>query len=201
MESPDLLFSSGDSLCILCRGAKLLCGKQRCPVLVKFYSNVKVKPLTDSLSIDGSSPPGVFVGRIGYPYVSVGPLIPSSHGDTALLDTPEMWIGKSIDDIVDFRSQLVRGKHLVHIRDLDSNRIIEATREMALSASPVDVEAEFLKKPRARLVLDDEVQPFGPTAPLKKIDIANTKIDQRMEKAYNDTDLKAKDAVLELYKK
>ncbi len=202
MESPDSLFSgNSDTLCILCRGARLLCGKQRCPVLVKFYSNVRVKSLTDSLCIDGSTPPGVFVGRIGYPYVSVGPLIPPSHGDTALLDTPEMWLGKSIDDIVDFRSQLVRGKHIVHVRDLESNRIIEATRELALCASPIDVAAEFLKKPSARLVLDDEVQPYGPTAPLKKIDVGNTKFDHRMEKAYSDTDLKARDAVLELYGK
>src|SRR5659263_291909 len=125
MESPDSLFNgTSETVCILCRGSKLLCGKQRCPVLVKFYSNVKDKHLTDSLNIDGSSPPGVFVGRIGYPYVSVGPLIPPTYGDTTLLDTPEMWMGKSIDDIVDFRSQLVRGKHLVHIRDLESSRII-----------------------------------------------------------------------------
>ncbi len=197
----DSLFTGGDSLCIACRGARLLCGKARCPVLVKFYSNVKVRQLTDSMSIDGSSPPGVFVGRIGYPYVSVGPLIPPLHGDTVLLDTPEMWIGRSIDDIVDFRQQLVRGKYLTHVRDLESNHIIEATRELALSASPIDVEAEFLKKPSARLVLDDEVQPFGPTAPLKKVDIGNTKFDQKMEKAYYDTDLKAKPAVLELYGK
>jgi len=169
-------------------------------VLVKFYSNVKVRSLTESLNIDGSSPPGVFVGRIGYPYVSVGPLIPPSHGDTRLLDTPEMWIGKSIDEIVDFRSQLVRGKHTVHIKQLDGSRIIEATREMALCSSPVDVEAEFLKKPSARLVLDDEVQPFGPTAPLKKIDVGSVKFNQRIEKAYYDTDLRAKDAVLGLYK-
>ncbi len=200
-DNPESLFTGvSDALCILCRGAKLLCGKQRCPVLVKFYSRARIKPLTDSLNIDGSSPPGVFVGRIGYPYVSVGPLIPPSHGDTTLLDTPEMWLGKSIDDIVDFRSQLVRGKHLVHIRDLEGSRIIEATREMALCSSPIDVEAEFLQKPKARLVLDDEVQPFGPTAPLKKIDVGNTKFDRRMEKANNDTDLLAKDAVLGLYK-
>jgi hypothetical protein len=201
MEQPDSLFTGSNSICVLCRGAKLLCGKARCPVLVKFYSHAKVKPLTESLNIDGSSPPGVFVGRIGYPYVSVGPLIPPEHGDTMLLDTPEMWIGKSIDEIVDFRSQLVRGKHLVHIRDLDSSKIIEATREMALCKNPVDVEAEFLKKPTARLVLDDEVQPFGPTAPLKKMDIGNTKFDHRMEKATNDTDMRARDAVLELYDK
>jgi len=182
MEINSLFSGSSNGLCVLCRGARLLCGKDRCPVLVKFYSHVKVKPLTDSLNIDGSSPPGVFVGRTGYPYVSVGPLIPPSHGDTALLDTPEMWIGKSIDEIVDFRSCLVRGKYLVHIKDLESNRIIEATPEMALSASPVDAEVEFLKKPEARLVLDDEVQPFGPTAPLKKIDIGNTRLDRGWKK-------------------
>jgi hypothetical protein len=201
MEHADSLFIGSNSICVLCRGVKLLCGKARCPVLVKFYSHAKVKPLTESLNIDGSSPPGVFVGRIGYPYVSVGPLIPPEHGDTMLLDTPEMWVGKSIDEIVDFRSQLVRGKHLVHIRDLDSSKIIEATREMALCRNPVDVEAEFLKKPTARLVLDDEVQPFGPTAPLKKMDIGNTKFDPMMEKAANDTDMRARDAVLELYDK
>jgi hypothetical protein len=201
MEMNSLFSGNSDALCILCRGAKLLCGKQRCPVLVKFYSNIRIKPLTESLNIDGSSPPGVFVGRVGYPHVSVGPLIPPSHGDTALLDTPEMWLGKSIDDIVDFRSQLVRGKYMVHVRDLENSRIIEATREMALCTSPVDVEAEFLEKPKARLVLDDEVQPFGPTAPLKKIDVGSTKFDRRMEKASLDTDLKARDAVLELYRK
>lgn len=201
MEQADSLFTGSNSICVVCRGAKLLCGKARCPVLVKFYSRAKVKPLTENLGIDGSSPPGVFVGRIGYPYISVGPLIPPEHGDTMLLDTPEMWLGKSIDDIVDFRSQLVRGKHLVHIRDLESSKIIEATCEMALCKNPVDVEAEFLKKPTARLVLDDEVQPFGPTAPLKKMDIGNTKFDNRMEKATNDTDMLARDAVLELYDK
>jgi len=156
-------------------------------------------PLTDSLRIDGASPPGVFVGRIGYPHVYVGPLIPPVHGDTTLLDTPEMWIGKSIDEIVDFRTQLIRGKHRVHIRELERNRIVEATRELALCRNSIDVEAEFLKKPVGRIVLDDEVQPFGPTAPLKKIDIGSTKFDRRMEKAYYDTDLKAKDAVLGLY--
>lgn len=199
MNSHALLMDS--SICIVCRGSKLLCGKSRCSVLVKFYHSVKLKYLTDSMSIEGSSPPGVFVGRVGYPYVSVGPLIPPLHGNTSILDTPEMWKDISIDDIVGFRSQLVRGKHLVHVRQLEGSRIVEATREIALCINPVDAEAEFLKKPKARLILDAEVQPFGPTAPIKKISIGTMKLDYRMEKAYYDTDLKAKDAVLELYNK
>ncbi|PJB21549.1 MAG: hypothetical protein CO114_04770, partial [Euryarchaeota archaeon CG_4_9_14_3_um_filter_38_12] len=178
----------------------MLCGKTRCPILVKFYAQMKTKKLIDSLRIDGSSPPGVFVGRIGYPYVSVGPLIPPVHGDTSLLDTPEYWLGKSIDEIVDFRSALVRGKHRVNVTDIDE-KIAEKTRRLALSINPADVEAEFMKKPAGRLVLDDEVQPYGPSAELKKMDVGNIKFDSKIEKAYYDTDLKAKDAVLELYRK
>jgi hypothetical protein len=79
-------------------------------------------------------------------------------------------------------------------------KIIDATRDLAMAVNPIDMEAEFLKKPVARLVLDDEVQPFGPSAPLKNLDLGTLKIDQRIEKAYSDTDLRAREAVLELYK-
>ncbi len=58
-----------------------------------------------------------------------------------------------------------------------------------------------MKKPVGRLVLNDEVQPYGPSAELKKMDVGNIKFDHKIEKAYYDTDLKAKDAVLELYRK
>ena len=122
------------SLCGLCRGTKLLCGKSRCPVLIKFHSRNKVKPLVDTLRVGGSSPPSVFIGRFGYPKVSIGPMIPPVMGDTSLIDTPELWLDRSIDDIVDFRSMLIRGKHAVDIYDVDSsNKIIEYTRELALS--------------------------------------------------------------------
>jgi len=199
MQSP-FEKNADSSICVFCKGSKMFCGKTRCPILVKFYASMKTKKVIDSLTIDGSSPPGVFVGRIGYPCVSVGPLVPPLHGDTTLLDTPELWLGKSIDEIVDFRSTLVRGKHRVNVTDIDE-KIAEKTRSLALSINPADVEAEFMKKPAGRLVLDDEVQPYGPSAELKKMNIGSIKFDHKIEKAYYDTDLKAKDAVLELYKK
>ena len=31
-------------------------------------------------TIDGSSPPSIFVGRYGYPKVRIGPMIPPLHG-------------------------------------------------------------------------------------------------------------------------
>ena len=189
------------SLCALCRGTKLLCGRSRCPVLVRFHSRDKVRPLIDKLKLGGSSPPSVFVGRFGYPKVSIGPMIPPLMGDTSLIDTPELWLDKSIDDIVDFRSMLIRGKYNVDVFDVENpNKIVGFTRELALSKNSVFTEAIFEKKPRGNIAFYDEAQPHGPSAPLKKFDITNPKYEQHMEKAFYDTDLKARDAVSVLYK-
>jgi len=189
------------SLCALCRGTKFLCGKSRCPVLLKFHSQDKVKPLIDKVRIGGSSPPSVFIGRIGYPKISIGPMIPPIIGDTSLIDTPELWLDKSIDDIVDFRSMLIRGKHTVDVFDVESsNKIVEYTRELALSKNSVFADALFQKKPRGKIVFYDESQPHGPSAPLKSFEISNPKYEQHIEKAFYDTDLKSRDAILNLYK-
>src|SRR5437867_503350 len=188
-------------LCVRCRAAKLLCGKPRCPILVQYDSMMKTKPLIDDTALDGSSPPGVFVGRFGYPKVFVGPLIPPVHGDTEVLDTPEEWIGRSLEEIVGFRSQLVRGMHRTHVLDVDSGgKVVDLTRELALSTASTDVEAEFARKPRGRLVLDEDVQPFGPSAPIDRFELGSYRVDSKLDRATSDTDLRAKPAVLDLYR-
>lgn len=188
-------------LCGLCRGSKLLCGKSRCPIIIKYHSKEKIKPIINKISIGGSSPPSVFIGRYGYPKISIGPMIPPLMGDTSIIDTPELWLNKSIEDIVDFRSLLIRGKFNVDIFDVENkNKIVEYTRELALSKNSVFTEALFEKKPRGKISFYDEVQPHGPSAPIKKFDISNTKYDHHIEKAFYDTDLKSREAVLDLYK-
>jgi len=167
-------------------------------VLVKFYAMMKTLPLIDNTEIEGSSPPGVFVGRWNYPKVYIGPMIPPFHGDTTLLDTPEHWVGKSIKDIVNFRFSMVRGMYLSNVKTLEGNKIVEQTRELALADRSPDVEAEFKKKPHG-LILDENSQPFGPSAPLQNFDVGNFRFDDKVEKAYYDTDLKANDAVMTLY--
>jgi len=155
-----------------------------------------------SEDIAGASPPSVFVGRIGYPYVYAGPLVPPVHEDTSIYDLPEFWLGKTIDEIVGFRSMLIRGKHRVHVRQFEeAGKIIERTRELALAVNPVDVELLLKKKPRGFILLDDEVQPFGPSAPIKDLLVGNARWDHQIEKGYRDTDLKAANAVREIYDK
>jgi len=189
------------NLCLLCRGTKKLCGRPRCPVLVRFHSHNKIKNLLDTVRIGGSSPPSIFIGRSGYPKVSIGPMIPPVMGDTTYIDTPEQWLDNTIEDIVDFRSMLIRGTHVADVHDVESSdKTVSFTRELALSKNSIFTEALFQKKPRGNIRFFSESQPHGPSAPLKKLDITNPKYEPHIEKAYYDTDLKSTDAVYMLYK-
>ena len=66
--------------------------------MVKVNYYLKSVPLMSSQDIEGASPPSVFIGRIGYPHVYAGPLVPPIKEDTSLFDLPELWFGKSIDE-------------------------------------------------------------------------------------------------------
>ena len=44
-----------DGLCIICKGARRLCGKDRCPLMIKFYSQQKTAPLIDFKDLSGEA--------------------------------------------------------------------------------------------------------------------------------------------------
>jgi hypothetical protein len=189
------------SLCAVCKGSKMLCGKTSCPVVARLSSHFKVWRSTKGLSVDGSSPPSVFVGRFGYPYVNIGPLAPNYYGDTSILDAPEQWLGRSIDEIIDFRSQLIRGMYRVHVNKLNTvGRVLDLTREISLAEHYVETEMRLKKRPRKSFRVDANVQPIGPTAPLDRVEIGYIRWNRDMEKAHYDTDLKAALATKILFK-
>ena len=178
----------------------MLCGKSGCPILSKAESLVKHLPRLDSERIDGSSPPGAFVGHVGYPKVYLGPLIPPSKGDTRLLDTPELWLGKDIQTIIDYRFSLVRGKSLVDIHDaVDPSRYLLDLHDLALSNASVEVDAKFRKKPRMAVTLSENTQPFGPSAMIQDMRIAPSTGEKKLEAVYYDGDQLAVGGMLELY--
>jgi hypothetical protein len=189
-------------LCLQCRGAKLLCGKPRCPIIVKAQSMARLGESLSTPNVEGSSPPGVFVGRLGYPRVSIGPMVPPRFGDTSILDTPEEWLGKPVEEIVDYRYSLVRGNSKAKVTDArDPNRFLGDLQELAMADRPVDAELRLTKAPRKILTLSEDTQPFGPSAPLEKFKLGNTHVDRRIEKAHYDRGMKATDAIGELYSK
>ncbi|NLL95293.1 MAG: hypothetical protein GX224_06040, partial [Thermoplasmatales archaeon] len=119
---------------------------------------------------------------------------------TSEMDTPEMWVGKTIDEIVDFRFKLVRGKFRIDARDFRSaGKIVDQVQELALTKKPVEVEALFSQKPRGRVILDDEVQPFGPSARMERMRSQSGRFDRHLERSFYDTDMKAADAVIRAY--
>ncbi len=156
--------------------------------------------------INGSSPPSIFVGRYGYPKVKIGPMIPPLHGDTTIFDRTELWAGKSLEEITNYRLSLVLGTVNVDIRET-SNKYVENIQELSMSEKPAETEVTFEKKPTAdakmqnELKLDYEGTPFGPNAPLRSFKITSHSVDKRIETAYYDTDLKAIEAMMNLYKR
>jgi len=149
-------------------------------------------------SISGSSPPSIFVGSYGYPKVGVGPMVPPIHGDTTLLDSPELWLGKTLEDIVNFRLSLVRGIEKISIQSTQG-RFIENLHEVAMSSHSIDTDLQFHKTTLPVTTIDGESAPFGPVGDIKSAKFFGTRSDKSIERVYYDHDLKAQDAVLTLY--
>ena len=154
--------------------------------------------LFSSKEIQGSSPPSVFVGTYGYPKVSVGPMLPPVHGDTSILDMPEKWIGKSLEEIVNFRLNLIRGIKNISATQCEG-RYIEDLQEMTMALNPTDTEIEFVKPTFPVTSVDEQSAPFGPLGKIKNAKFSSTNADSSIEKVYYDHDLKADDAVMQLY--
>ena len=168
-------------------------------ILLKWHETLsKHGNLFSSDSISGTSPPSVFVGSYNYPKVFVGPMVPPIHGDTSLLDSPERWKGKSLEDIVNFRLNLVRGIQKISIDQTDG-RYIENLQEVAMSSKPTDSDLIFKKSASSNISLDGESAPFGPIGEIKSAKFSGTTSVKSIEKTYYDKDLKAQDAVLNLY--
>jgi len=128
-------------------------------------------------------------------------MIAPLHGDTAILDRPESWIGqrKSQEEIISYRLNLVRGKKAVRVTDLDS-RFADKLRDISLSASSIESEVRFSRPPRG-MSFSDEHTPFGPSGPIDRLEIDASSWDPHLEKVYNDGDLLAADALVDLHEK
>lgn len=156
----------------------------------------------------GATPPSVFVGRFGYPKVKVGPMLSPLHGNTKILDMPEMWIGKTLGDIINYRLSLIRGVVPgVDVRNT-SGRYIETLQELSMSNKSANAEAVFEKHPVADLgqrkdhVSDLENAPFGLVAPLRSFrTYSSLSADRSIENAYYDKDLPANQAIIGLYQR
>ncbi|MEM4104668.1 MAG: hypothetical protein QXF80_06715 [Thermoplasmatales archaeon] len=186
------------SLCVRCKGARLLCGKSSCPIVTKIYLTSSIPITRDRVA--GSSPPSVFIGHSGYPKVRAGPAMPDMNGDTSIYDMPMRWGEYTVEEIARLRFSLFRGYKIVHVNEAsDPGKYIRDLQDIAISSKPVDGEIEYSRFEPA-IDYSPETQPFGPGGVLKKFEHSWGSSDPELEKAYYDTDLGVKDAIYALYR-
>jgi DNA repair protein NreA len=207
----DVLSRIDPRLCIQCKAARGLCGIDPCPLLARVASHLP-KVAVKGRDLFGSSPPSLFVGRKGYPDVLVGPMLPPEHReeeDARLLDHPRRWLGMSIPDVVGLRSSLVRTTHKVRVHQahapgdvLSGDRITRLSQELAMAARPVDTEVRLTRTPKWGMpAVGEFAPPHGPTVEVERGQLAeNPRVERPVERAVADTDLRAGEAMVGLYR-
>ncbi|HOI77227.1 MAG TPA: Nre family DNA repair protein [Methanofastidiosum sp.] len=189
------------TLCTVCRGHKKLCGRGICPILEKKRIRESIAPLINK-DIFGASPSAFFVGDWNYPKVLVGPLVPPVHEDTEIFDLPEGWHGKALDEIIKFRSLLVRSKEFLKVTDAKNPKgYLEKSQEIVMSRKPIDVELVLKKVPHFALEFSQFSPPTGPSGFVESFKIAeNPKVPRVIDKINSD-DIKASKGIYLLYDK
>ncbi len=188
-----------------------------CPILLKKSVLKSLVPFEfdktlRNVELSGPSPPGFFVGHFNYPNVYLGPLVPFQKfeidqkiSDYHILDAPELWFGKSIVDVIGYRSSLVRNNFKINVNigkrsrknplPMKAQKLLETSQELSMAARPVDTETK-LPKMNLRMLMDNHALPMGPTGMTEKIRITeNTKVHPKVDYCVADTDLKATEAV------
>ncbi len=170
----------------------MLCGLKTCPILEKMRIQLPMQEKVGT-SVFGPSPPSVFVGRFGYPDVSWGPTVGLEGGP---IDDPSQWYGLGFNEIIKYRSSLVRGKKKQNVRE--GSRLLEKAQEVVLSVKPVDVEVNFANRPVFRMSFSPVTQPMGPSAMLNDFRVCeNPAIPKKIDEVVNEK-LKAVEAISEL---
>jgi hypothetical protein len=145
--------------------------------------------------------PSVFIGSHNYPKVNTGVLSPQHLGSPELMDSPKAWYENefSIEKIASLRTSLVNSKKRFNVDESDN--FLSHTQEVAMARKPVDVEVELEKKPGAS-ISGGRIKPVSASGNVEEFLLTeNPSVERKVEKAFYDNDLKAENAVSELYSK
>ena len=188
--------------CRVCGGDIKRCRLAVCPYLGSVRKWFTDRVDLRSTDLFGASPPSAFVGSWGYPRVLVGPLVPPLRDqDTSIMDASETWLRYDLAEILRFRLSLVRGKasrRVLEAREPDS--ILAVVQEGAMASRPVDTEMWLEKTPALVSPFSGRAPPSGPSADIRKVELAsNPSVPRRVDDLVSDTDVRAGEAVADLY--
>ncbi len=177
--------------------------KQRSPWIKDIH--IKAIDIVNK-NFSGHTPPSVFVGSKLWPKANVGILSPlDSKVEAPKYDDYHYWYkqGYDIKRIVELRSNLINSRFETHVIDVrKDHRFLDLAQEITMTFQPVSIDVELKKKLQANVKLDQVHLPFGPVGDIQNIRATeNITIKPAIEKVYQDTDLKAVDAIRTLHEK
>lgn len=169
-----------------------------CPVK---YLLTKYKPKVKD-SIEGSSPPEIFVGSWNWPNVYFGFLSPNEYGNTEIYSKPEIWYKNklTIEEILSFRVRMIYSRKITNIKKIKERELI-ILQEIGMAREHIDIEAKLKKPPLFKPINNLYWPIIGFPAEFENLKIqSNPKIPNKVEKIFNDYDLNASEGIIELYK-
>jgi hypothetical protein len=188
--------------CRVCGGDIKRCRLAICPYLDRVRRWFTDRSDLRSTNLFGASPPSAFVGSWGYPRVLVGPLVPPLRDqDTSILDASESWLQYDVAEILRFRLSLVRGKTPRRVVSaVEPDALLATVQEEAMAAKPVDTEMWLERTPTLVSPFSARAPPSGPSANIRKVELAgNPSVPRRVDDLVSDTDLRAGEAIPDLY--
>lgn len=201
--------SSQTQRCIFCQSINHT--YRNCPITYKQASQRKHN-LSAKQSYQGQTP-NVFVGNFGYPNVNVGLLNVEEYNNH---DDPLLWSKENytIPHIIDLRTSMINARHHLNIKSAQkqstntqattgfSKRFLELAQEVTLAKNIANIDISLDKKPTFKARYDVVATPHGANATITKAQAThNIQQNVHLEKAAQDTDLKASEALSTLFKK
>ena len=185
-------------------------GRGWCGQPCKIHAQLKEFQPKIKTHFSGSSPPEIFIGRIGYPEINTGILAPSNSDSserksTEEMSLPEEWYKQklTIRQVLNHRGKLIysRFKSKIKYDPSKNNKLLSTMQEISLADKSVSAEF-FLKKPFKSLInIDKHLPVIGNPAPLKDVRLQeNPIIIKKVDYLVSDTDNKAANAIIELHK-
>jgi len=195
------LFDS--ELCARCRGRGFC--KKPCRVYGKLNFVGKVRK-----HFSGASPPEVFVGRYGYPFVNAGILSPEIFGNTEEMALPEIWHEKGfgIGEILSKRGEMIYGRFKTGIKGVrknfvgsKENKFLSSMQEIGMAYKSVSTEFFLKKIPGKNLEINRHSPVIGNPAPLEFVRLQeNPRVQKKVDYLVGDEHAKSVDSIRELYK-
>lgn len=146
------------------------------------------------------SPPGLFLSTARYPILLAGVLASTQPSEyLSIYDHSEAWRGLEREAILSMRRNLYRLVLPVDARQMQPSKTVELLQIMALSVSPVALEAETPSLPPRTLQSVGGMLPCGPSVTVSKLSIVSEPEISKVAEIISQKDIPSSEAINKLF--